>query len=105
MEPSDLADSFPMSPVLLAALVVLEVRTDPVAPAAGEAQDPDLAWCRAAAELSSSVVDRAVGLEAVLAEEEVVVAAVGCFARLLIESALAFTTATRIRYSTQSHIR
>jgi hypothetical protein len=95
LEAWGLADSFRMP-------LGLRYPADPVAPAIGEQQD--LGRCKEPAELSFLVADRVVGLEAVLAEE-VVVAAADCFAKPSIASALAFTTATKIRRSTQSHIR
>ena len=63
-----------------------------------------LVRCKEPAELFFLVVDRVVGLEAVLAEEEVVAAA-DCFAKPSIGSALAYTTAMRILDSMRSRIR
>jgi hypothetical protein len=94
LEPWDLADSFPMP-------LGLRYPADLVEPAVGELAG--LVRCKEPAELSFLVVDRVAGLEAVLAEEEE--AASDYFAKPSIASALAFTTATKIRHSTQSHIR
>lgn len=82
-----------------AVLVVLEVRTGLAVPVVEEAEDPDLAWCKEAAEQSSSLAARE---EAVLAEEG---AAADCFAKPSIGFGLAFTIAMKIRHSMPGHIR
>jgi hypothetical protein len=91
----DPADSFPTP-------LGLRYPVDQVAPTVGELED--LVRCKEPAKLSFSLVDQEAG-EVVLAAVAEEAEAADYFARPSIAFALAFTTATKIRHSTPSHIR